>query len=117
MKFAIILSVLLSVNAFAAEKAADKKQAVDESLSIAKDTKIDVDFYDESSDTFEIVIIKEPGVGPNVVTPEALHKAAGINLDLKTFKTKKRDYVGAEFTLIEKLPLLREEEVAKRRDK
>ncbi|MEK2645861.1 hypothetical protein [Bdellovibrio sp. BCCA] len=123
MRFLIILTMMLSLNSFAAEKKSAKPEPKREptaeelaALSIRKDTQIEVSYYDKDSDTFEVVIVKEPGVGPNVATPEALHKAAGINADIETFQNKKADYVGAEFQLKEDLSLLDDEQIEKRRE-
>lgn len=124
MRFLIILTMMVSLNSFAAEKKSAKPEPKREptmeelaALSIRKDAQIEVSYYDKESDTFEIVIVKEPGVGPNVTTPEHLYKAAGIGVAMEAFQEKKADYVGAEFQLKEDLTLLDDEQIEKRREK
>ncbi len=83
--------------------------------SLNKGTQIEIYRYDKSSDAFEVSIVKEPGVGPNVATPEALYKVIQTDVDFATFLKKKSEYVGAEFTLKEKLPLLNAAALAQRK--
>lgn len=104
MKSLIILSLLFSFNAFAAA-------VVDTSEPpIAKGTDIEVDRYDVETDTFEIVIVKEPGVGPNFAASEDLFKATGL-----TEVKKKKDLVGSVHKLKDSLKLLSEDEAVARK--
>jgi|GEM_PF-1786655 len=138
MKFltTILLSLMISSWALAVDKAPakeaapaapaktepakDKKesrrptQAEMEALKIDKGANIEISYYDPESDTFELVITTEPGVGPNIATPEELHRATGMNVDFATFSSKKKDYVGSEFQLKEDLVLISEEQVDQR---
>ncbi|KHD90043.1 MAG: hypothetical protein OM95_00545 [Bdellovibrio sp. ArHS] len=129
---AIVLTLLISAFALAVDKAptkevaAPKKEAKEnrspsqaelEALKIMKGTEIEISHYDDDTDTFEVTIIKEPGVGPNVTTPEELYRATEMNVDFATFSAKKRDYIGSEFPLKEDLILIGPEQIQKRAKK
>ncbi|UOF01143.1 hypothetical protein [Bdellovibrio reynosensis] len=119
MKALLILTLFFSMSAFAAENeksvvAEKPKAAVVEAETeppIIKGTDIEVDSYDAPTDTFEVVIVKEPGVGPNIATSDDLFKATGIDPENK----KNKDLVGSTFKLKEELKLLTEEEAAARK--
>ncbi|KYG67605.1 hypothetical protein AZI85_17140 [Bdellovibrio bacteriovorus] len=89
-------------------------QAELEALKIMKGAEIEISHYDDDTNTFEVTIIKEPGVGPNVTTPEELYRATEMNVDFATFSSKKRDYIGSEFQLKEDLILIGPEQIMKR---
>jgi hypothetical protein len=84
-------------------------------LGIAKGTTVEIRSYDGASDTFELSISKEPAVGPNVTTSQNLFKALGIEKDFKEFMRRKKDMMGSEFTLKERLPLLQPSDIEKRK--
>jgi hypothetical protein len=78
-------------------------------------TKILIESYDESSDTFTMVLLQTPGIGPNVATPEHIREGIGLTIDTATFRRKRDDYVGSEFVVTKALPLLFNSEVQQRR--
>ncbi|XGC80160.1 hypothetical protein ACES2L_12590 [Bdellovibrio bacteriovorus] len=128
MKSILILSLLVSLNAFADEAKVPAKEAaavkpaakVDPKViaeleaepPIIKGTDIEIDSYDSATDTFEVVIVKEPGVGPNVASSEDLIKATGITIGNGK---KKADFVGTSHLLKEDLKMLAEDEVKARK--
>ncbi|MBX2996519.1 MAG: hypothetical protein KF681_16985 [Bdellovibrionaceae bacterium] len=79
--------------------------------------KIQIQSYDPASDTFTVQIIREPGVGPNIATPEAMVTAIGLSMKPETFRRKASEYIGAEFALVKPMPLLFMREVELRKNK
>lgn len=95
--------------------ATEKKEDVDLfALSLPQGTEIEILEYIPESDTYEVSIKKEPAVGPNVVTPQELHRAIGTRETFEAFASKKNDLVGAEFQLADKMTLLSEEAIKQR---
>lgn len=79
--------------------------------------KIQIQSYDPASDTFTVQIVREPGVGPNVATPESLIEAIGLSMKPATLRRKASEYLGAEFVLAKPMPLLFMREVEQRKNK
>lgn len=72
----ILLSVLMSLSVHA--KPIDMAQLEAAGLIIKQGTAIEIQSYDAKSKTYELAILKEPGVGPNITTGANLSKATGI---------------------------------------
>lgn len=83
------------------------KQLEAEGLVIREGTVLEVQSFDSKSKTFELMIVKEPGVGPNVATAKNLVNSTGVTFD------KLKDQIGSEITLKKKLILLSNEEIEK----
>jgi len=81
--------------------------------------EITVGAYDAETDTFEYVFNKEPAVGPNNVTPEALQKAIGLPGSKTDFIRKMQSENGPIYVLKKDLPslLLTELEARKKKSK
>lgn len=83
-----------------------------ERLKIKKGTEIIVVRELKSSGTYEIKMVKEEAVGPNVATAEALRSALELNEEsLAEFKKRLNRDSGAIYVLKKDLPLLWEEEI------
>jgi hypothetical protein len=91
--------------------------AVVERVIMKAGTEITVDHYSSDSDSFEITINKERGVGPNVATSEALQKAIGTEGAAKDFQRRLIHDVGSIYVLKKELPLLFEKEIKERKKK
>lgn len=96
-------------------KSAQSTEDLSDTLKISKGTLIEVDSYDESIDVYEIIIAKEPGVGPNYTSLKKLYQALGEKESFSKFQANKNSLVGSEFTLVKELRLLDEMSVDKRR--
>jgi hypothetical protein len=70
--------------------------------------------YQKESDTYEVTITHELGVGPNVATPEDLKEAISMEGSVTEFKKKMSHDPDAIFVLKNKLPLLWPVEIEKR---
>ncbi len=81
---------------------------------ISKGTEISIYRYLPLSDTYEITMVKEEAVGPNVVTPEALRTALGVTEPLKDFKKRLARDTGTQYVLKKRVPLLWGREVFRR---
>lgn len=77
-------------------------------------TEISIYRYLSRSDTYEITMVKEEAVGPNVVTPEALRAALGVTEPLKDFKRRLGRDTGTNYVLKKKVPLLWGREIFRR---
>lgn len=100
-----------NVKAEAAQNLAD----LSDTLKISKGALIEISSYDETIDVYEIIIVKEPGVGPNYTSLKNLYQALGSKESFSKFKANKNSLVGSEFTLAKELRLLDEMSVDKRR--
>lgn len=85
--------------------------------SIKKGTEITIFQYNPKSDTFEITMVNEEAVGPNVVTPEGLQSAIGVSGSLADFRKRLHRNVGANYVLKKNLPLLWGREIYKRQQR
>lgn len=65
----------------------------------------------ELSGTYEIAMVKEEAVGPNVATPDTVRRALGLTESLKDFKKRIARDTNTIYVLKRDLPLLWEEEV------
>lgn len=117
MKSLLLIGLLFSLPVFAAEKTISLPVKKMEALKIKQGTAIEIDTYDVSTDTFEVVIVNELGVGPNVVSTEDLVHSIGTGVSIEEFRKNKKDYQGSEFTTKSSLPLLSIEQIAARKNK
>lgn len=105
MKMLIIFMMLFSLNTMAEEKKDLAKAPSQQellALSIKKGTLVEVLAYTKSDDTFELSIVNEPGVGPNIARAKDLVKV----VKLENKKLKKSEFVGMEFVLQDSLTLI-----------
>jgi hypothetical protein len=80
-----------------------------------KGVEITVGDYIAPADVFELTINKEPAVGPNFATPEALKKAVGLTGTTQDFIKKMQREPNSVYVLRADLPLLWDQEVVERR--
>ena len=61
--------------------------------------EITVSAYDKTSGTFEVVINREKGAGPNVATPDALKAASDMEGTTKAFAGRMQNNIGSIYVL------------------
>lgn len=101
------LVFIVSSLIFLGVQAKTLKQLEAEGLVIKEGTVVEVQAFDSKNKTFELMIVKEPGVGPNIATTKSLSRATG------TDEKKLKEHVGSELTLKKKLILLSNDEIEK----
>lgn len=84
------------------------EKLIDSTLIIKKGTLIEIDSYDSMKDLFTVVIVKEPGVGPNFVKSQELYTKIKSQVSFERFKSNAKDLYGGEFELVQDLQLVEE---------
>lgn len=109
MKFIVSIAILFS-SWFSLQTWADKLPR----LKLKAGEEITISIYFPESDVFEFVYNKEPSVGPNYATPEALQAALGLPGRKDDFIHKMAQEKGSIFVLKKELPQLWDTEVRAR---